>query len=285
MIELSLPQIGESAENVKDRVVMILAEEYPLTLMQLYKKIRGAYSLSITYQAVRKAVDLMVSKGIIDKEERKYKINKKWALESKSFFDDLLTRYESGKKHYAFSADLAKENYTIYTFNNLLDLDVFWGDVMLYWADHLKKGEEKEYFSCCHYHWWFVINLGRETKIYDYFRKQGVSSYFLCWRDLPLNKWATKLYKNLNVKAKIVQDLKADENTGINVMGDTVIQVYYDAEILQKIRKFYEKYKDVHDAPAEEIVNLAHTPCEVKFVLFKNKGVADTLKDSYRKRF
>ena len=33
----------------------------------------------------------------------------------------------------------------------------------------------------------------------------------------------------------------------------------------------------------EEITKLAHTPCEIKFILYKNKSLAKTLRESYKK--
>jgi len=283
MIEISLPQIGESAESVKDRVITILSEEYPLTTMQLYLKIKRNYNLSVTYQAVRKAIESLMDKKILEREEKSYKINKQWIFETKSFFDSLLLKYEEGRKFLKISPEFNKDNYSIYTFNTLLDLDNFWGDIMLYWADHIKSEEPREFIAVGHYSWWMLINFGRETKIFEYYNKKKIKSSFILWKNNCLNKWAIKIYKNLKLKCSISENKQEDEHSSINVMGDTIIQVQYDKKIIEKLRRFFEQNKSIQEAKIEEITKLAHAPCEIKFILYKNKSLAKTLRESYKK--
>ena len=283
MIEISLPQIGESAESVKDRVITILSEEYPLTTMQLYLKIKRNYNLSVTYQAVRKAIESLMDKKILKREEKSYKINKQWIFETKSFFDSLLLKYEEGRKFLKISPEFNKDNYSIYTFNTLLDLDNFWGDIMLYWVDHIKSEEPREFIAVGHYSWWMLINFGRETKIFEYYNKKKIKSSFILWKNNCLNKWAIKIYKNLKLKCSISENKQEDEHSSINVMGDTIIQVQYDKKIIEKLRRFFEQNKSIQEAKIEEITKLAHAPCEIKFILYKNKSLAKTLRESYKK--
>jgi len=223
MIELSIPEIGERAENVKDRIIMILSDEYPLTIMQLFRKIKRNYNLSITYQAVRKAIDTLIRKKIIIKKDKTYRINKEWILETKTFFDSLLLRYEQGKRSINVSPEFQKEDYAIYHFDNLLDLDIFWGEVMLNWLNNIKDKEPKEYIACGHYAWWMLINLGRETKIFHSFNEAGIKSYFMFWNDNQMNKWAVNIYKKLGLNSKILSKTNEDELRGINIMGNNII--------------------------------------------------------------
>lgn len=183
-----------------------------------------------------------------------------------------------------FTTELAKEDYAIYTFNSLLDLDNFWRDIMWYWADHLKLGELKEYVSYYHYGWWFLINLGRETKLFEHFAKKRIRSYLLCLRNLSLNRWGAKIYQDSGAKVKIIEKKKIDESIGFNVLGDTVIQVKYPPKIIKRLKRFYEKYKNVQEMSLKEITQLAHESCEIKFIMFKNPTIAENLRNTYRKR-
>ena len=283
MIELSIPQIDEESKNVKDLVFTILTQEQPLSIIELTNRVKKEYALGVTYQAVRKAVNTLQNQHVLTKNGKKYSLNKEWILKTKSFFDTLLTTYDGKTKIKLFSTEVAKEDYAVYTFNTLLDLDNFWGDIMLYWADHEK--ENKEYLSITHYNWWMIINLGRETKLFDSFKKKRIKSSFLTPVDLPLNRWASNIYTQMGVKTKITP-LK-DESTfvDINIMGNMVIQVHYPQNILKKIKNFFEKYKNVQEVPLKEITRLAHEQGEIKFVLFKNKTIAKNLRDLYTKYF
>lgn len=281
MIELSIPGIGEAEKGAKDRVITLLSEEYPLSLIQLSTKIRRNYNLSITYQAVRKAVEDLVQKGILEKEDKKYKISKEWIVKTKQFLDTLLLHYGSGRTSIHFSPELAKENYTLFTFNNLLDLDIFWGDVMHYWAEHKMREEDIHFIGVGHYAWWILINFGRETKLFEHFKNKGIRSSFFLLKNNALNRWAGKVYQSQGLKVKVKTLEKIEERTGINVMGDTVIQVYYGKKIADKIKKIYERNTDFKTVDIKEITELAHESCEIKFVLFKNASLAKTLRESY----
>ena len=262
----------------------ILTQEQPLSIIELTNKIKKQYILGVTYQAVRKAVNVLQEQKVLKKSNKKYSIDKDWVLKLKSFFDNLLTTYDGKTKIKLFSIELAKEDYAVYTFNNLFDLDNFWGDIMLYWANHEK--ENKNYLAIVHYNWWLIINLGRETKLFDHFKKRGIKSNFFTHLNLPLNVWASDIYNELKVKS-IVNSKKEYESqiVDVNVMGDTVIQVQYPTKIINKIHHFFEKYKNIQAVTSKEITQLAHEECEIKFIVFKNQLIAKNLRETYERYF
>jgi len=281
MLELSIPQLGEESKHVKDLVFTILSQEPSQSIMQLTNKIKRNYNLGITYQAVRKAVDALHSQNVLKKTNKTYSINKEWVLKLKSFFDKLLTTYETKTPIKLFHNEFAKEDYAVYTFNNLLDLDNFWGDIMAYWADH-EKGK-KEFVAYSHYSWWFLINLGSETKLFNYYNKKKIKSYILFLKDVPLNHWGASLYESIGVKMKVVTDKKIDDDTGLNILGSTVIQVKYPKNILNSLKHIYHKYKTAQDVPPSEITKLAHETGDIKFIMFKNPSIAKNLRETYKK--
>ncbi len=279
MLKLTIPQLTEETRETKDLIFTILTKESNLTYMQIYNRIKKSYNISITYQAVRKAVDSLNKEDLLKKQDRKYSISKDWLINLKLFIDKTLTKYETGKEIHEFTEELAKEDYAVYTFNNLLDLDNFWGDIMIYWADHEK--ENKEFLGYGHYGWWFLINLGRETKIFEYYKKIGIKSSYLFFKNLPLNRWGANLYKEIGVKVKTI-DKNDDENIGINILGDTVIQVKYPEKIIKNVRTFFKKYKSIQEMSPKEITSIAHEECEIKFIMFKNKEIAKSLMEKYK---
>jgi hypothetical protein len=263
VIEISIPELNENSKRVSDLVITVLSEKHPLTLIQISRIISKEHNLSVSYQAVRKAIEHLISKGVLTKNEKKYQIDKKWVLKSKRFFDNLLTNYETGKDSFKFSPKEALENYTTYTFDNLLDLDVFWGELQMHWAAH-NKDEKKVFLGLANYGWWFLINFGRETKIFDIFKKKKVNSKVIFLQNNPLNKWSANLYKEYGVNTMFNTKLDFEENVGINVMGDLIIQVTYDKKLISKIREFYKKTKSFDSANSKEITKLAHEKGEIK---------------------
>ncbi|MDD5254070.1 MAG: hypothetical protein PHG05_03110 [Candidatus Nanoarchaeia archaeon] len=283
MIEISIPGVEEKTKNTKDLIFNILILEHPLSMIELTKKIRKSYNLSITYQAVRKAVNSLTFHKILSKKNKKYELNKEWILKLKNLFDKFLLEYEGGKKAYIFTQNQANEDYAIYTFNNLFDLDNFWGDVMRQWANNTKFNEPKETVGVFHYSFWFLINLGRETEMFHQFTKKGIKMYMISFNDFPLNRWGVKTYNELGIKSRVKRDDESKEGMDITIMGDTIIQVNYPSEIISKLRNFYKKYKNPQEMNLKEIAEIVHEPCEIKFMIFKNPAIAKNLREKYKR--
>jgi len=285
MIELSIPQMGEESRNVKDLVFSVLTAEQPLSMIELFNRIRRQYNVSITYQAVRKSVNMLQSQGVLLKKDKKYSISKEWVLKLKSFFDRMLTTYESGKGVHAFTKDIGKENYAVYTLNSLFELDNFWGDILWHLADSLGKNEERISFNYGHYIWWMLINLGRESKLYEHYKDKKIKTFFVFFRDLGLNRQGAKIHEERGHKVRVVEDKNIDETVAVNTVGDTVIQVKYPVQIVKKIRNFFEKYKNTSEMSMKDITEIVHTPCEIKFIMFKNNTIAKNINETYLKKY
>jgi hypothetical protein len=285
MIELSIPQAGEETKNAKDLIFSILSEEQPLSTIELHNIIKGRYNVGITYHAVKKGIDSLLSKDVLIKKKKKYMINKSWLIDLKRTTDKLLTQYENKKKVKTFSADMATKQYAVYTFTNLIDCDNFWDDLLFYLADHVTEEEHHSFLVHTHYNWWYLINFGQETKLHSYLIKNNFNTHFLIIGNNSLNQWAKDLYLNMGVISKIIEDKKVDESMTLNVMGDTVIQTYYPKVIIEMLREIYKKYKKTQDIPLKVITELANKPCEIKLNVFKNREIANSLREKYLKKF
>lgn len=285
MIELTIPQAGEETKNLKDIIFSILSEKQSLSTIQVFNIIKKNFNVGATYQAVSKAVLNLVEKNVIKKEGKFFSINKDWLINTKIVLDKLISQSESEQEIKKFHKDFAHKEYAIYSFSNLYDLDSFWDDMLIHLANNLKEDEERLFLAHAHYGWWLLINLGKETKMFQHLLKKGLVCYNLFIGKKPLNLWAKKIYTDLGVKFKVIEDKDIDEKITLNVIGDTVIQVQYPESILIKLRLFYNKYKNTQDISTKEITDLAHEPCDLKFIVFKNKEIADGLKEKYKKKF
>lgn len=249
--------------------------------MQLTNRIHKSYNVSVTYQAVRKATESLQEQGVLEKEGKSYKLSKVWVRKTKAFFDNLLTTMEGNADVHFLSDAIKKEDYAVYTFHNLLDLDNFWGDVMRNWADELRKGDDNIFFSYYNYDFWFLINLGRETSLWKHLMHKGVKPYILVLRDLPLNAWGVQVYGDAGINVRLHTNHKIPDTMDCNVLGDLVLQVKYPDHLIKKLRSFYAKYKNTQEMSLREITELAHQPSEIKFILFKNPAIARDIKEKY----
>lgn len=285
MIELSIPQPGETSRQAKDLIFTILSKENSQSLIQLYNNIKKNYNVSITYQAVRKAVELLVEQEVLIKHEKKYSLSKEWVLQLKGFFDELLVSFDSTKSVHKFSSDLVKDNYASYTLHSLFDLDVFWGDVLKHVVDTIGKDGSRISVNYGHYTWWMLINLGRETKLYEYFKKQRIKTYFVWLRDLSLNHFTADLYTKIGHTSLVVEDNSVDSAVSFNTVGDTVIEIRYPKKLIIKLKKYFEKFSSLQTADMKLITDIAHEPHDIQFIVYKNKELAQSINEKYIKYF
>ena len=285
MIELSIPQAGEDTKNAKDLVFSILTARQPLTAIEVVNIIHKQYNVSITYQAVKKAIDSLIDKKVIRKNGRHLNINKEWLIDLKKQIDSLITNYETGIVAHNFKAEVMDKESAVYTFTNLIDLDNFWDDILVYLADNLKQEEAKIFITVSHFPWWLLINLGKETKTFSYYKNNGIKCYTVHHVEYPLTMWGKKIYEDIGFRFSMSKDTKSKESVNINIIGNTVIQISYSENIIEKVKEIYKKYKSIDSIGMQEIARLANFPCEAKLTVFKNPEIAQSLKDRYMALF
>lgn len=265
----------------KDLVFSILTARQPLSTIEIVNIIHKQYNISLTYQAVKKAIDSLIIKKVIKKDGKFLSISKEWLINLKTNIDKLLTNYETGIVAHSFKAEILDKESSVYTFTNLIDLDNFWDDMLVHLEDCLKEDEPKIFITANHYPWFMLINLGKETKTFSYMHKKGIQNYTLHPSKAPLTKWGKHIYEEVGFKFKIIEDKNAKDSVNLNVIGDTVIQVTYSENIMKKIRDIYKKYKSINEIGMQEIARLANYPCELRFTVFKNPSIAESLRTKY----
>ena len=281
MIELSLPELGKESKSAKDLVINVLLEESPLSLMQLYNNIKKNYNISITYQAVRKAGELLLKKEILKKNNRSYSLNKSWFIKLKSFVDKvLISNVNTNLKQ--FKTAFSEKNYCVFTLNSLFELDNFWGDVLKYLVNNIKS-EKKLSINIGVYAWWMIINLGRESDLFHYFAKQNIKTYFIFFNQNLINQYAKQIYESLGHNVRLAK-IKSNNCLAVNTIGDTIIQVEYPKKIMGQIKKYFENYS-IENPNLPLITKIIHSKCEIQFAIFKNKEFAENFNEKYLKYF
>ena len=86
-ISVDIPTLGKP-KTVKDAVISVLTNEWPLSSKQIYIKVRKM-NLDVSYQAVHKVLKEFVSEGITEKRGNRYKIEINWIGKIKDFGNKL----------------------------------------------------------------------------------------------------------------------------------------------------------------------------------------------------
>ncbi len=269
-------------KSTKDLIIEILSEEWPLSARVIWNKVKKNYSKSITYQAVYKLIQKMLSDRIIIKKENKYNLNKSWIKESKDFFNILDKNYDDKKvEKVPYSKSHLKKSVR-YSFKTLSAMGNY---VANYFTD-FPNPEKKPLASRC-FEMYSVLSLPREhlLKAKKIIEKYG--AYSLCNSNTLYDKLIAKSYlayvKNLKIKLRS----KDSDECDYIVLGDYVMRVYFSPEV-KKITSVFKKglrsFFEVDFKTLFEVINREFdTPNYV--IIEKNEEIADKIRRDVLKHF
>jgi len=231
-LEITTPQLGRTKKTSRDLVISALMYNHPVSLAKITNIIKKKFHASITFQGVRKAVIQLVENGVVQKSGKQYSINKEWILQLRQFTEKLQESYfteSSGVRN----IEAIGEDIKVYTFDNLVDLDVFWNSLIGKWFDE-DKTNDKYYVQQSGHTWYVLANLEEETKILEKIQKKAIKFYTVAIGKSILDKWNSKYYEDQGFHYTISKK-KKDTSKYFAVYGDNVIQCNYPKDLANDI--------------------------------------------------
>ena len=276
-IDVTIPQLGKVKKTNKDLVISALKYDYPLTLIKLTNAIKKKYHVSVTFQGVRKAVNQLVENGVVVKISKEYSLSKDWILRLRDFVEDLHETYFTEntriKEIEAIGGDIR-----VYTFDNLIDADVFWNNIIGKWFDEGKTKKDKYYVQQSGHTWYVLANLEEETKILEKIQKNKIKFYTLAIGNSVLDKWSRKYYKKQGFFYTTSKN-KKDTSKYFAVYGDRIIQCDYPTRLTNEIDKIYQKAKDFESLDVTGLIKILRKKTELKILVMRNPVVAEQLRN------
>ena len=203
--EILMPEINNKPKNTKDAVISILTYEWPLTLRQIYYKLKKQYSFSCTYQSVYKAVKELKQKNILIKKEKQYEINVKWVKEVQSFTDIVETNYYAKQKLKNFSGlkdSKFIEDLIVLNFETLFDAEKY---LYYFIKNELLKSKNQIVVEQINNQWKPLFYFRAEYNFYKKIQKKGHKFYFLCYGDSLSEKYSQKFYSSIGINIKNIK--------------------------------------------------------------------------------
>lgn len=282
MIRITLPQPGQYKKNTADIIITVLATDFPLTLKQLHNRVKYLFGISITYQAIRKAVHNLLKENVLIKQEKAYLINRTWILESRKFIEQLQKSYfELAKPKEKIKVG---EQVTEYTFSNLIEKDKLWCKIQEDWLNTKEKNEPEIIAWNGMHNWWLLGQLEHETRFMNLI-KGKVNVYQLINGHSYLDKHSVKFYHKLGINCTINNEKNIDKSSYIVVFGDYIMQTFYPKTIVDKLERFYNKTKTLEDVDLNEIMVILTEKAEIKVTLIKNKIIAEKMRNDILRHF
>jgi len=284
-LEVIDSRYGEAKKTLHDLIIIILAKEYPLKIGEICQRLRKQFNVKLSFQAVRKSLNILTERKILIIKDKAYFINKNHILEVKRLTDQLMKNYFSGEKQVAQKEWSDVEgSYTTYTFENLIKTDQFCNEIILDWAYNLKEEDDRVF--CFHSpHYWYVFGqLGLESSILTDIKANGIDAYYLADGNTLLDKWTIKFYKGHKINYKISPQ-KEKLKTTMGVFGDFIVQYDYPEELFNKIEEFYTNTKNLETMDITKIAQILKFKTSITMTVMKNKTIACKLKEEILSKF
>ena len=283
-IEITIPELGRAHKSAKELIISALVYEYPLTLATLTNVLKRKFQAKVTFQGVRKAVNLLVENGVVIKTGKEYSLSKDWILQLRDFVENLHESYFTKSKKIR-NIEAIGEDIKVYTFDNIIDLDVFWNSLIVKWFDEDKHNSNEKYYVQQAGHTWYVLaNLEEETRILDKIEKYNIRFFTLASGSTVLDRWCQKYYENHNFFYATSKN-NVDTSRYFAVYNDYIIQCNYPEELNTEIDRVYRSAKDFESFDVTTLIKLLRKKIELKVTVLRNPVIAEQLREGILSHF
>ena len=97
IIRALLPKL--TPKTVKEKIIVILSTEFPLTVKELKTKIKQLFNQTVSYQSVHKELNQLMKEKVIISKNKKFLLNLEWIRQVGLFSDLIVSNYTTQKKH------------------------------------------------------------------------------------------------------------------------------------------------------------------------------------------
>lgn len=277
-LEITTPSLGKTKKSAKDLIISTLTFNYPLTLSKLTNNIKKKYGASVTFQGVRKAVNLLIEQGIVEKKGKEFLLNKNWIRDLRDFSDELYDSYFSENPGIK-DIETITEDMKIYTFDNLIEVDLFWNKIITKWFSTHPEIKERVYVQQFAHMWPVLGQMQEEASITNVIHKYNLKFYILNNGNTKLDKWCKNYYEGLGAFYTTNPKGKKEENDKYySIYGDFIIQTTYPKEIANQIDEIYESSTNFENFKAHELIKILKRKIEIKVMVMKNSLIAEQLR-------
>ncbi|MGD9275815.1 MAG: hypothetical protein PVJ67_01435 [Candidatus Pacearchaeota archaeon] len=275
--DLIVPELSAKPKTTKDAVITLLSFEWPLSLRQIYFRIKKQYGYSATYQSVYKAVNELYSKNVLKKFDKKYEINISWVKKLQSFTDIVETNYYAKEKVKTLSGvhkSNKGEDFIVLTFETIFDAEKY---LYYFIKNELIKTKDDVVCYKTANEWKPIFYLRAE---YNYFKKLGKRNhkfYFINCGSSWIEEQLAKFYSLIGVNHKTVKQTVSNDSI---VFGDYFIQIFIPENLKEKMKKYLKK-KDVFNLLREVLEEKSI----IRVTMNKDKNLAEEMRKHFLKEF
>jgi len=270
IIRALLPKL--TPKTVKEKIILILSSEFPLTVKDLKLKIKNNFNESVSYQSVHKELNHLINDDILIHENKKYLLNIEWIKQVGLFSDLIISNYTSQRKHSINKLlDLKADGDSIsFDFESNAELDNYFLELLDYFNEFFDP--EKKILMHYHHNWWPLVYSAREKQVIS---KLKSKIYGVCAFNYKIDQFCIKFERNIGFNILISNNPNLTWKT--NVLGDLVVHFYGDNQINNELGNFFIKYKDNLNVDLNELLEILNKKGKFRVLIVRDSELAKNI--------
>ncbi|MBN1222975.1 MAG: hypothetical protein JXB23_06975 [Candidatus Aminicenantes bacterium] len=266
-MNVTIPSIGRP-ETVKDAVILILTNEWPLSIKEIYNRTKDL-GINVSYQAAHKTIHNLLESSVIEKMGNKYILSNNWIKDVKKFAEVVERRYENES-----STEILKgaKNAKVLNFNSEFEMNTF---ILKFIEENLSNAKKED--LCCSYwnrSWWTMIY---PKEMYSAFKKakNRDNMYILFSKNTIFDKWAANFCGSFGFNVKC--GVKLGYSYDFGVLGDMIIQIYRSERLFDIFDKAVSHMKKNTVGVNNFVKSVFDIKSNVQIVYLRNEKLAENL--------
>jgi hypothetical protein len=281
MQELALP--GKSTKGV---IIEVLNREFPLSAKQIYNQFKKR-AISITYHSVYDMIQEMVVKGIVVKEEKEYRLDGKWVMETCVTMERIRVRQVLGPIN---KLSEKSDNTHLVTFKNYDEFSKFIRNYFSFFVDNCDKKNDNTIYWITDHMLVGGMYLEKKAEMFTRMKDKNIKHRSIITGNTPMDNFVRMLYHNVGIE-DMKTGVKNNFGMNIGIFNDVAIIIMRPPEIKNKIEKIYnhtigmgEKFSKLSEAFAK-LSKLLEEEFQTQILVTKNPIMIDTYKKYIEKQF
>ncbi|MCX6804187.1 MAG: hypothetical protein NTY48_06515 [Candidatus Diapherotrites archaeon] len=265
-VPMSLLYPNLTASSSRDAIICILLDEPNLTAKEIYSRI--IKSKSISYQAVFKELKQLCDVKTLLKTKNKYEISPDWIRQLRTF-TNLFEQRSKIKESDLLKESKVLEFSTYYSFAESM-LNLFASRTLI------EKNGPNNGIGMLKHLWW-SLSFGDQN--FEKFKVMGKTheSYVACPNNTVVDQWLKDYYLNAGFKG-IKLGVKYDFENDFAVVGNYIIQIFFDPETEKRLDHFYRKENEISTLIQKGFMEeIFSKKAQIKVIVYREPVLAKTL--------
>ena len=274
-LNVTIPTLGKP-KTVKDAIVSILSKEWPLTARRIYIKVKSL-DLDVTYQAVHKALNELVTEEITKKEENKHKLSEAWIEKIKEFGIKIDLLYKGEMK--GSLENVISTGYGIFGFVTVLDLYRFILEMIIFFEEFYERPKYPG-VVCFSHMWWALLGSEKEQEQFKKAASWKTGVFFACSGETGADKMLARFYesvKGTNVRVKV--GVYCPNEYEMFIVEDYLVHIYLPEEIKKIFDSTYRNFKLGSSSDFQKLYeNILFKKTEINVTIQRNPKLAEMIR-------